>query len=87
MTWGGIKVCFDKWFEDGLTYDITRDIESANMHWERVAVPQTPTNFERFITSIRTGINDQPDFERGAEAQKVVDACFESSKQRRWVDI
>lgn len=84
---GGIKVCYDKWFEDGLTYDITRDVKSENIHWERVAVPQTPTNFERFITSIRTGNNDQPDFERGAEIQKIVDACFESSEQRRWVDI
>ncbi len=84
---GGIKVCFDKWFEDGLTYDITRDVKSTNMHWEGVAVPQTPTNFERFITSIRTGKNAQPDFERGAEIQKVVDACFESSEQRRWVEI
>ena len=84
---GGIKVCFDKWSEDGRHYDITRDVKSDNMHWERVMMPQTPTNFERFISSISTGVNDQPDFERGAEAQKVVDACFESSKWRRWVDI
>ena len=40
------------------------------------------TNFgiQRFIKSIRTGRNDQPDFARGAAVQKMLDACFESDK-------
>ena len=45
------------------------------------------SNFERFIKSINTGQNDQPDFKRGAEIQKVIDSCFESAKTNTWVNI
>ena len=57
------------------------------MFWKKVNVENTPNNFERFIKSIETGVNDQPDFERGAEIQKILDSCFESSDSLRWVDI
>ncbi|AWI09328.1 Gfo/Idh/MocA family protein [Ereboglobus luteus] len=52
------------------------DLDTAT--WRDVAVKPTPTNYERFITSIRTGRREQPDFARGAEIQRVLDACFES---------
>ena len=41
----------------------------------------TPNNIERFIESIKSRINDQPDFERGAKIQKILDSCFESSEK------
>jgi len=47
--------------------------------WKMETTPmfrKTPSIAARFIKSIRTGINDQPDFQRGAEIQKVLDACF-----------
>ena len=52
-----------------------------------VEVKPTPSNFTRFIKSIRTGVQDQPDFARGAEVQKVLDACFVSEAKKRPVLI
>lgn len=49
--------------------------------WQEVAAKPTPTNYERFIRSIRTGKTDEPVFRRGMEAQKVLDACFESARR------
>jgi len=55
--------------------------------WRTVKCPRTPNVFERFLRSIRTGVNDQPDFARGAAIQKVLDACFESSCKNQPVRI
>jgi predicted dehydrogenase len=43
--------------------------------------------YHRFITSIKTGKNDQPDFARGAHIQKVLDACVKSDKTGRAVRV
>ena len=42
---------------------------------------------DRFIHSIKTGKNDQPDFKRGADIQKILDSCFISSEQDQWIDL
>ena len=46
--------------------------------WREVEVAPTPSNYERFVASILTGQPDQPDFARGAEVQRMLDACFAS---------
>ena len=53
-----------------------QDLDKAQ--WITVDVKPTPSNYSRFITSIQTGVQDQPDFARGAEVQKVLDACITS---------
>ncbi len=55
--------------------------------WREVVVPPTPTNFERFITSIVEGQPEQPDFARGAAVQRVLDACFTSHAENRPVAV
>jgi len=55
--------------------------------WKTVTCPRTPNNFERFVRSIRTGKQDQPDFVQGAAIQQVIDACFISSKTGKVVKI
>ena len=40
-----------------------------------------------FITSIISGKNDQPDFKRGADIQKILDSCFLSSEKNEWIDL
>ena len=52
------------------------DLDKAQ--WTTVEAKPTPSNYARFIKSIRTGQQDQPDFSRGAEVQKVLDACIAS---------
>ena len=84
---GAVRISFDEPLSEGNYYEITKDINSENMYWEKIITLHTPSNFERFITSIKSGQNDQPDFKRGAEIQKILDSCFESSKINSWIDI
>jgi hypothetical protein len=35
--------------------------------------------YQRFIQSIQSGVNDQPDFARGAEIQELLDLCEKSA--------
>ena len=84
---GAVRINFDEPVSEGNYYEIARDIDSKDMYWEKIATSSTPSNFERFIKSIKTGQNDQPDFKRGAEIQKVLDSCFESAKTNTWVNI
>ncbi len=62
------------------TLEITHGEDIHTTTWETVEFEPTPNNYRRFIASIQTGVNDQPDFQRGAEIQKVLDACFESDR-------
>ncbi|MEI6520283.1 MAG: Gfo/Idh/MocA family oxidoreductase [bacterium] len=55
--------------------------------WDRKYMPATPTNQERFITSIRTGEQDQPDLLRGAKIQACLEACFTSAESHNWETI
>jgi predicted dehydrogenase len=55
------------------------DLDKAQ--WKEVACKPTPNNYARFIKSIRTGVQDQPDFARGAAVQKVLDAVIASDSK------
>ena len=55
--------------------------------WEEIKCPPSPTNFERFIQSIESKTNHEPDFKRGAEIQQILDKCYESSDSGKWLDI
>ena len=55
--------------------------------WRTIDCKKTPNNHRRFIRSIRTGIQEQPDFRRGAEIQKIIDACFESDKTDKTIQV
>jgi predicted dehydrogenase len=57
------------------------------LRWRTRRCRQTPDIYHRFIKSIRTGRNDQPDFARGAVVQKVIDACFASDAKGRPVTV
>jgi predicted dehydrogenase len=62
-----------------------KDLDKAL--WRDVAVTDVPNNYQRFIKAIRTGKQDQPDFARGAEIQKVLDACLVSDAEKRPVKV
>ena len=55
--------------------------------WREVACKPVPTNYQRFITAIRSGKPGEADFARGAEVQKVLDACFVSEAKKRPVRL
>jgi len=73
---GGIRVNLD---QSQTELQVCRGRDRHGSTWKTLRCAPTPDLFHRFIKSIRTGTNDQPDFARGAEIQKVVDACFESN--------
>jgi len=62
-----------------------KDLDKAL--WRDVTVTDVPSNYQRFIKAIRTGKQDQPDFARGAEIQKVLDACLVSDAEKRPVKV
>lgn len=59
----------------------------ATAKWQDVKAKPTPNNHARFIAAIRTGVAEQPDFARGSQIQRVLDACFESDASGRPVKV
>ena len=51
--------------------------------WREVACEPILSNYQKFIRAIRTGKSGEPDFARGAEIQKVLDACFKSDSTHK----
>ncbi|MFC1461814.1 Gfo/Idh/MocA family protein [Verrucomicrobiota bacterium] len=74
---GGLVVDLDESY-DALRICRGRDVNPAK--WKTIRCGKTPSIYQRFIRSIKTGHNDQPDFARGAVVQKIMDACVESDK-------
>ncbi len=83
-TKGAIRINLDR-SKEKLEISTGEDLKPAK--WKEITCPKTPTIQERFVKSIRTGKNDQPDFARGAEVQKVLDACFESHATGKWAVV
>jgi len=55
--------------------------------WQRVRCPDTPSNYQSFISSIQSGFKAEPDFKRGAYIQQVLDCCELSSQSGATVKI
>jgi predicted dehydrogenase len=81
---GAIRIDLDKSYEQ---LEISAGKDRHRAVWKTIPCPKTPNIYQRFIKSIRTGKNDQPDFARGAEIQKILDACFESDKTDKTVCV
>jgi predicted dehydrogenase len=77
-TEGALRIDLDKSYTQ-LETCIGKDRHSAA--WKTLECKATPNMYERFVKSIRSGVNDQPDFHRGAEIQKALDACVLSDDE------
>lgn len=81
---GAVMVDLDQsWTE----LQLCRVKADGKREWQPVKCKRTPNNYQRFIKSIRTGVNDQPDFARGAAIQKALDACFTSNLKGKAVTL
>lgn len=76
-TKGALRLDLDKSYAE-LEICLGKDIHKGN--WKTIKASPTPSIYERFITAVRTGKQGEPDFARGAEIQKALDACFESDR-------
>jgi predicted dehydrogenase len=55
--------------------------------WRQIACGKTPTVFESFIRSVRTGKNAEPTFTVGEKIQRYLEACLKSDKMSNPVYI
>jgi predicted dehydrogenase len=69
------------------SYKVCRGKDLDAGLWKTVKCKAVPGNYQRFITAIQTNIPGQPDFARGLEVQRVLDACFKSDADNRPVRI
>ncbi|MBT4951593.1 MAG: Gfo/Idh/MocA family oxidoreductase [Pelagibacteraceae bacterium] len=84
---GAVKVELDEQRNKWSTLNICEGDNIHSIKWEKIECDQTPSNFERFISSIRKNSNDQPNFTQGAKIQKILDMCIKSNDINQWVDI
>ncbi len=69
----------------GYRISVGKDLDKGL--WKDVTTAPVPTMYKRFVRSILTGKQDQPDFSRGAEIQRILDACFKSDEEQRPVRV
>jgi predicted dehydrogenase len=81
---GAISIDLDKSYGE---LAICRGRDVNRNAWKTLRCGRTPSIYRRFIRSIRSGRNDQPDFARGAAVQRILDACFESDAKGRVVKL
>jgi len=83
-TKGALRINLDRSY-DKLEVSMGKDLAAGK--WKEVVCPKTPSNAVRFIKAIKTGVNAQPDFQTGAKAQNVLDACFASHAEGKWATV
>jgi predicted dehydrogenase len=83
-TQGALRIDLDKSYNE-LEVCLGQDIDKA--HWRTSKAPPVPTTYQRFISAIRSGQPGHPDFARGAEIQKILDACIQSDTNRTPVKV
>ncbi len=82
---GAIEVDLDSGYDQ---YKICRGKDALEAaRWDVVKCEPTPSNYERFIQSIRTGVNDVNDFVNGAKVQAYLHYSMESDKLARPVKV
>jgi len=81
---GALKIDLDKSYKD---LEICKVKNRAAGAWITLPCGESPSIYQRFITSIKKGVNDQPDFARGAAIQKALDACEQSHLESRTVSL
>lgn len=83
-TEGALRIDLDQSYEE---LQLCTGKSRHTNDWKTVTCRTTPTIYQRFVKSIKTGENDIPDFARGAEIQKALDACFESDTNDQTVKL
>ncbi|HEY0866851.1 MAG TPA: Gfo/Idh/MocA family oxidoreductase, partial [Fimbriimonas sp.] len=83
-TEGALCVDLDKSYR---SIDLCLGRDAKKAVWKTKELKPTPNNYQRFIKSIKTGRQDQPDILRGAQIQAYLDACERSAESGQWEDV
>ena len=81
---GGLRLDLDKSWNE---YEVCIGGDADKAQWKTITCKPTPTIYQRFIRSIRTGRNDASDFRRAWEVQRVLDACFDSDQNGKTITL
>ena len=65
--------------------EVCLDDDVIDCVWKELKCDHTPNIYQRFIQSILSGVQDQPDFEAGLQVQRVLDACEQSDQSGQTV--
>ncbi|HEY3290244.1 MAG TPA: Gfo/Idh/MocA family oxidoreductase, partial [Anaerolineae bacterium] len=82
---GSIEIDLDRSYDEYRICTGAENIDKA--HWDTVHCPPTPSNYERYITAIKTGVNDASDFANGARNQAYLHYSMESDKAGRMLEV
>ena len=61
--------------------------DGTTQPWESIYCGKTPSIYQRFVQSIQSGVQEQPDFARGAEVQKALDLCQASCESKKMLSV
>ncbi len=76
---GAIEIDLDRSYDE---YRICKGIVNIDkFKWETVKAAPTPSNYERFVTAIKTGRNDASDFANGVKIQAYLHYSIEADKR------
>ncbi len=81
---GAIRISLD---DDYNQLDVCRGRSVQTASWKTIRARAVPTIYKRFVTGVQRGESSQPDFLRGAEVQRVLEACFKSDANGEWIRI
>jgi predicted dehydrogenase len=81
---GAVEVDLDTSYD---IYRVCRGKAIRTQEWKVVRCRKTPTQFQRFITAVRTGKSDVSDFENGAKVQAYLDASIVSDEKKAPVKV
>lgn len=87
---GGIDLDLDRSDGDQLRmFTIPADYTGWNsdITWKSVKCPKTPNMYERFVKSLKTGVQGQTSFQGGARIQRYLDAAMASSQTQAYVRV
>lgn len=82
---GALDLNFGRPAPETLLGCLDSDIDSAT--WKPIECPATPSTYERFVESIKTGIQGQTSFDIGAKVQAYLAKSFESAENGLFVRI
>ncbi len=77
---GGVEVQHGHW---GSVLRICRGEDISTSTWREVEVEPVETNYQRFVTAVRTGRTLEPSFRRAADLQRILDLAFVTEAERR----
>jgi len=78
---GGVEIDFEKGDQR------LRRCDNDRNEWDDIAAPKVPTMYARFVDAIKSGAQDECDFENGLKIQNCLEASFESARTKKAVAI